>query len=249
MYQLEDGLWWYRGMRALTRALIERWYSPGAGLEVLDAGCGTGATAGLLERYGRVTGVDVERYALCLAQRRAGPSRQRLICGSLTGLPLPAGTFDLITCFDVLVMLPAPGEAAALAELARVLAPGGRLLLRVAAGDWLRGAHDRAWQVQRRYDRAGLRARLERAGLVVEHLSHANMWLFPLAVAKRLAERLRPPSDRSDLTYPYGPLDGLFGAVLSSEARLVAGRGGLPVGLSLFAVARKLPDPGIGAGA
>jgi SAM-dependent methyltransferase len=238
MYQLEDELWWYRGMRAITRALIERSYRPGAGLEVLDAGCGTGATAALLERYGRVTGIDVERYALRLAQRRPGPGRQRLACGSVTALPLPTAAFDLATCFDVLVMLDSAAEAAALAELARVLVPGGRLLLRVAAGDWLRGAHDRAWQVQRRYDPAGLRARLERAGLAVEHLSHANMWLFPVAAVKRLAERLLPPSDRSDLTYGYGALDAVFGRLLSSEARLAAGPG-LPVGLSLFAVARK----------
>ncbi len=235
MYRLEDRFWWYRGMRAVTRALLERYCAPGGGLRILDAGCGTGAAARFLSPYGLVTGLDLEAYALRLAQSRGNA---RLARGSVARLPFAAGSFELVTCFDVLVMLDDALEACALAEMARVLKPGGRLLVRVAANDWLRGAHDRAWLVVRRYSARGLRASLERAGLAVERISHANMWLFPLAVAKRLAEQLVPPHDRSDLTYPYGPLDALFGSILRSEAPLVA-RHRLPFGLSLVAVARK----------
>lgn len=235
MHQFEDRLWWYRGMRTITRALLSRHYRPGGGLRILDAGCGTGATAEMLGQYGCVTGIDLEPFALRLAASRGG---QQLAHASVAGLPFEAGRFDLVTSFDVLVMLDEAAETHALAELARVTAPGGRLLLRLAANDWLRGAHDRAWRVVRRYTAGGLRARLERSGLTVERLSYANMWLFPLAVAKRLAEPLAPPLAQSELNYNLGPLDGLFAAILSSEARLVAGLG-LPFGLSLFAVAQK----------
>jgi len=235
MYRLEDRLWWYRGMRTITRALLDRRYPHGGCLRILDAGCGTGASAAMLADYGRVTGLDVEAYAVRLAQSRG---LRRLGRGSVTALPFAAGGFDLVTCFDVLVMLDDAAEVQALAELARVLAPGGRLLVRVAANDWLRGAHDRAWQVVRRYSPGRLRAGLAGAGLTVEHIAHANLWLFPLAAAKRLGERLLPAREASDLTYPFGPLDGVFGAILSSEAPLVAGPG-LPFGLSLFALARK----------
>jgi len=110
--------------------------------------------------------------------------------------------------------------------------------VRVAAYNWLRGAHDRACRIQHRYTARGLRRRLEDIGLTMETLSYANMWLFPLAVAKRLAERLLPPVDRTELALDYGVADGIFGAVLASEAPLVA-RGWLPLGLSLLAVARK----------
>ena len=68
-------------------------------------------------------------------------------------------------------------------------------------------------------------------------LDHAEDALRP-AVVKRLGERLVPTREGSDLTYAFGPLDGVFGAILSSEAPLVAGPG-LPFGLSLFALARK----------
>ncbi len=236
LYRVEDSVWWYRGMRSITAALLARHYAPGSGLRILDAGCGTGATTSFLGAYGTVTGIDIEALALRLAQRRGHP---RLARASVAALPLPAASFDLVTSFDVLVMLDSETEAAALAELARVLAPGGRLLLRLAAHDWLRGAHDRAWQVRRRYDRPGLGARLRQAGLQVEHMSHANAWLFPVAVAKRAAERLlAPQSDRSDLLTDFGALNGLLTRLLASEAPLVAGPG-LPLGLSLYALARK----------
>ena len=237
MFRLEDRLWWYRGMRAITRALLQRHYRPGAGLRILDAGCGTGATAALLGRYGAVTGVDLEPLALRYARSRG---QRRLAHTSITALPFAPASFDLAISFDVLVMLGEPAERQALAELARVLAPEGRLVVRVAANDWLRGAQDRAWRVVRRYSARRLRAGLAAAGLAVERVSYANTWLFPVAVAKRLAEPLVPALARSDLNYELGPLDSLFGALLSSEAALVAGPG-LPFGLSLFAVAQKPP--------
>ena len=42
MYQLEDRLWWYRGMRAITTAMLDRYYPRPGRLRILDAGCGTG---------------------------------------------------------------------------------------------------------------------------------------------------------------------------------------------------------------
>jgi SAM-dependent methyltransferase len=235
MYELEERLWWYRGMQAITRALLERFYARGGGLRILDAGCGTGGAMKFLADYGTVMGVDLAPYALRLAAKR-GP--RALACASLAALPLAAEQFDLVTSFDVLVSLDKAAERSALGELARALRPGGRLVVRVAAYDWLRGAHDRAWRVQHRYTAPDLRGRLERAGLRVEVMSYANMWLFPLAAAKRLSEHLLPPKETSELTISFGATEGLFRAILASEAGLVA-RGLLPFGLSLVAVARK----------
>jgi hypothetical protein len=114
------------------------------------------------------------------------------------------------------------------------------LVLRLPAYNWLRGQHDVAVRVRHRYTKQGIAERLRLAGFGVEYLSYANMFLFPVALVKRLSERLWPPhSDHSDLALGVGPFNGLLTSILSAEAPLVA-RVGLPFGLTVVAVGRKL---------
>jgi SAM-dependent methyltransferase len=236
MYRVEDSHWWYLGMARITRAVLERWYQPGAGLRILDAGCGTGAVMRLLADYGEVTGFDFAAEALTFCRARGVG---RLARASIMQLPFPDGRFDLVTSFDVLCERAVPDDGAALREIARVLAPGGRLVLRLPAYDWLRGQHDRAVHIRHRYTARELADRLSAAGLVVDHVSYANTVLFPVAAAKRWLERVIPPRDgTSDLTLGVGPFNGLLRRILGAEARWVA-RSGLPFGLTVVAVGRR----------
>lgn len=237
MYQVEDHHWWYRGMARITRAVLDRWYRPGAGLRILDAGCGTGgAMSSYLRDYGEVTGFDFAEEALRFCQRRGA---LRLARASVTEIPFADGSFDLVVSFDVLCERAVRSDLAALREFYRVLVPGGRVLLRLPAYDWLRGRHDVAVHIQHRYTRGEIARRLREVGFEVEHLSYANMVLFPAALVKRTAERLLSRQEGpSDLTVDPGPLNGLLKAVLSAEAPLVA-RCGLPFGLTVVAVGYK----------
>jgi SAM-dependent methyltransferase len=88
-----------------------------AGARVLDAGCGEGV---LVEEYaGRleITGVD------------ANYSSERVTAGSVTALPFADASFDRALCLDVLEHLAYEDQPRALAELFRVLRPGGELLV------------------------------------------------------------------------------------------------------------------------
>src|SRR5690349_21544801 len=140
MYQLtylsEERLWWYLGMNQLTDQLLDT-YVPARHLEILDAGCGTGGMLKHLAARGRVTGFDISGVALEYCRGRQLP---RLVQASTTQLPFRDESFDLVTSFDVLSTLPIELHASAYDEFSRVLRPGGRLLLRVGAYDWLRGA-------------------------------------------------------------------------------------------------------------
>jgi SAM-dependent methyltransferase len=153
-------------------------------------------------------------------------------------LPYRDARFDLVASFDVMSQYGVTDDDAALREFARVLAPGGRLLLRLPAFKWMRGQHDTAADVEKRYAVPQVKAKLHAAGLMCERASYANTFLFPLAAAKRLAERFSPPQSRSDLTIDTGPFNAVLRAVLAAEAPLVAGCG-LPYGLTIVALARK----------
>lgn len=235
MFGVEDHHWWYRGMERITRAILDRHLPHAQSRRILDAGCGTGgAMASYLPDYGTVTGVDISPLALGLCRVR---KLSRLARASVLELPFASGIFDVIASFDVLYMV--DHEVRTVEEFHRVLRPGGHVLLRVAAYNWLRGEHDITVRTAHRYTVPEVRRLLGQAGFEIVKATYANAFLFPLAAGKRLLERVFPPApDASDLTFAQGSLDGLFRRILASEAPL-ASRSGLPFGLSILALARK----------
>ena len=128
MYQAENGHWWYRGMERITRSVLQRWYRPGAEQCILDAGCGTGGVMDYLSSYGQVTGFDFASEALAFCRVR---NQSRLAQASVMEFPFADGRFDLVVSFDVLCERDVVDDEIAMREIARVLAPGGRAVLRL----------------------------------------------------------------------------------------------------------------------
>lgn len=237
MYRVEDTHWWYLGMERITRRLVERALPPDRDtrpLRILDAGCGTGAVMKYLARYGAVTGFDFSAEALKFSRRRG---HMRLAQASVTDLPFADNQFDLVVSFDVLCEI-GVDDVQSLREFARVLQPGGAVLLRLPAYSWMRGRHDVAVHLAHRYTRGEIEAKLRAGGLTPLHASYANTFLFPVAAAKRWSERFLPPQAGSDLTLNPGPANAMLRAILSAEAPLITSSG-LPFGLTVTALGRK----------
>jgi ubiquinone/menaquinone biosynthesis C-methylase UbiE len=187
MARRETRHWWYAGMRRVALAVLADALGDRRDLRILDAGCGTGGTTIELRRWGDVVGIDLAWEALRPALGRGlGGNLAR---ASVERLPFGDGVFDAATCFEVLYHLGVGNDAAALAELRRVVHRDGLLLLRLPAHDWLRGEHDRLVHTRHRYTRAEVVAKLAAASFEVEQVSWANTLLFLPAVAKRLTER------------------------------------------------------------
>jgi SAM-dependent methyltransferase len=162
-----------------------------------------------------------------------------LSLASVSNIPFPPESFDLVTSFDVLYEQAVSSDLAVLTEFRRVLRPGGLTLLRLPAYDWLRGEHDRVIHTARRYTVPQVKRLLVESGFQPLHVTYANTFLFPLALGKRLLERIFPPDPASsDLSVNVGGLNGIFKHILASEAFFVS-RIRLPFGLSVIAVARK----------
>lgn len=101
-----------------------------AGKRVLDAASGAGYGAAMLARAGAasVTGIEIDPATVDYATRRFGrPGRVDFRVGDVTKIDLPSRSFDLITSFETIEHLPDPDLM--LAEFARLLAPGGTLVI------------------------------------------------------------------------------------------------------------------------
>jgi SAM-dependent methyltransferase len=237
MFAVEDRHWWYVGMQAITVALIAGLYPHRTNLRILDAGCGTGAVMGYLAPFGAVAGCDLSALALQFCRQRG---LRQLNLAPVSHLPFGRECFDLVTSFDVLYHRAVGDYGQAVGEFNRVLKPGGRLLLRLPAYDWLRGHHDQVIHTARRFTTAEVGRTLAAQGFLVEKLSYANTLLFPLALAKRLVERVRPADGTGSDVQPNPPWqDRLLARFLFAEAKWLAHHN-LPFGLTVIAIGKKL---------
>jgi ubiquinone/menaquinone biosynthesis C-methylase UbiE len=111
---------------------------PRRGDRVLDVGCGTGIVARVAAGRGcRAVGADFN--PLMLETARAAEPAIEWLAADAGALPLPDASFELVACQASLQYF--PDRAAALREMRRVLAPGGRLALSV----WRSREHQPAW--------------------------------------------------------------------------------------------------------
>ena len=102
---------------------------PGPGDRLLDVACGTGvvarAAAGRVGPNGTVTGLDLNQAMLAVAQRVATEIDWRQ--GDVAALPFGDDAFDIVTCQAAIFFFPDP--TGALAEMARVTRPSGRVVV------------------------------------------------------------------------------------------------------------------------
>ncbi|MBI3993732.1 MAG: class I SAM-dependent methyltransferase [Candidatus Lambdaproteobacteria bacterium] len=185
---------------ALEQALVFRLAGPLAGLRVLDVGCGDGAYALAAARQGaQVVGVDVSPSMIEAARRRAAQAGLPVEFqqADTTALPFEDGRFNVVLAVTVLCFI--PGAAAALREMARALAPGGRLVL----GDlgrwnaWAAWRRVRGWSGSPVWRAATFRSAGElkrlvaETGLAAERTAGA-VFYPPLAGVARLMAPLDP---------------------------------------------------------
>jgi SAM-dependent methyltransferase len=251
LLEVDDRHWWYRGRRRVVAAQLERLTLPREA-EVLDAGCGSGRTMDELARLGPVSGFDLNPLGVEAARLRGHADVQ---AAAVEDIPHEDGSFELITCLDVLEHT--PDDVRSLRELRRVARPGGLLLATVPAYQSLWSDHDEANHHYRRYRRSSLRRAAAAAGWDPVSITYFNSILLPVAAGLRLAQRATrrrrnaPPHSQLHLT-PHR-IDRVLEVPMRLEAALIRLGIRLPAGLSLLAVLRNPvggaePDARRGAG-
>lgn len=152
--------------------LSERWFRDrtfdlcGA-KRILDAGCGAGQLTRHLARYAdpdaSIAACDFSVEMLLRARQRLASSGVQFILGDLTQLPFADASFDCITCGYAIEHL--SDAQSGLAELARVLSVGGRLLLLTTEDRWTGYLTARMWNCHA-YNRREFQCRCHEMGLI-----------------------------------------------------------------------------------
>lgn len=185
---------------ALEQNLILRLIGPVAGLNVLDVGCGDGQLAALLARGGAtVSAIDPDARMSKAAGRHFAATGVSVALdrGSVEAMPYRNDSFDIVLAVTLLCLVRDPQEA--IIRMARVLKPGGRLVVgelgrRSVWAGWrrLRGwlGHP-TWRSARFFTEADLRELVRGAGLAPQTI-RAAIFYPPLGWTTRLLAPVDP---------------------------------------------------------
>ena len=219
---------WFRSKKDLINILLNKIGLKN--LKILNIGAGTGIDLEIMNRFGNIHIIDVNKKALDLIPSNLYSEKK--ICDA-TALPYPNDFFDIVCSFDVFEHIKNDGKA--VLEAHRVLKKKGLLLFMVPAFNFLYSAHDRALLHYRRYSKKKIQGMLKI--FKYEYLSYWNSILFlPLSILRLLKKRAKPKTDYFNLPYI---LEKAFLNFLRIENKLIMKDYRLPFGLSLVGVYRK----------
>ena len=163
------------------------------GQKLLDAGCGTGwFSARACSRGAVVTSLDVGERLLAQVAKKCDSER---VVGDVLALPFPDGHFDVVVSTEVIEHTVDPSRA--IAELTRVLRPGGTLVVTVPNRTWhfavtiANALHLRPYEGYENWlSWFTLRREVERNGIAIDELRGFHLFPFMLAATHGLLRRI-----------------------------------------------------------
>ena len=234
-YRLESRYWWHVNRRRLVEQEIKKVFGGKQKIKILVAGCGTGILMSDLQKfYSNVFGVDDSPLALQFCRKRGLRSVRR---GNLEKrLPYPSDSFDVITCLDVIEHL--DQDSRALAELHRILRPGGYIFLTVPAYQFLWTNHDEILWHKRRYRRGPLSTLIRSVGFEIVKSSYFYSFLIPPAVILFKLKLIFHHGRAKTTVIPPWPINLLLSLACNIERKIIEFMS-LPTGISIFVAAIK----------
>ena len=231
MAEMERVYWWHQGKRRIVEAFLKQYWSDSVG-SILDYGCGTGENLQLMQKYGRVSGVDTSEEAVQICRDKGLSDVKRIEPGDNLG-----DKYDLITSLDLLEHV--RDDIALLEKFRGMLTERGRLLVMVPAYRFLWSEHDEALCHFRRYIASELRAKLTMAGFNVIRVTYAVTIVFLPIVLYRLWRGFFPKSyEKPKVSYVLlpGPVNEFLYQLLLFESKMLR-HFNLPFGCSIVALA------------
>ena len=229
----EDTHWWHVAKRQLVTELLD---PPSPSRRCLDIGCGGGAMLAAAAQHGGAVGMDLSTRALQHARARGLTA---LLRAEGASVPLASGVFSRVLALDVIEHHAQPELL--LKEIARVLAPGGRIIVTVPAFQWMWSYADDVLGHYRRYTKGRLADELKAAGFVLVRTTYFHSWLLPIAWTVRVLKAIIGRTGAADDAAVPDALNRLLLRICAIERRYLRRRD-LRFGLSVLAVGEKRPS-------
>jgi len=230
----EETHWWFRSRNRLIVWALGRRTAPVGSL--LEIGCGTGyVLAGVAKAFpeAELHASEYLEEGLRFARDRVPHARFRQLDATRMD---DAGRYDVILACDVLEHIAA--DERVLGNIARALRPGGAFLITVPQHAWLWSPIDEAACHVRRYSRAELLEKLDRAGLRPVLATSFVSLLLPLMYMARLRARRGPVDPMAEFRIPRW-LNAVLESVMTFERGLLRAGIRLPAGGSLLVMGEK----------
>lgn len=223
---------WFRAKKDLLLVLMGRILtgSRKERIKILNAGAGTGDEVEVLARFGSVFVTDINPAVLALVPRELCVDIQVADIGKL---PYQDAEFDVVVALDVFEHI--SDEERAVAEVRRVLKPGGHLVFTVPAFQWLWSARDVALQHKRRYNKKMLKKLF--SAFHSNYLAYWNFVLFfPISIQRLFGRNSKPHVESIQLPKF---VNTFFYRLMGVDTFCVEHQIPLPVGISLVGWCRK----------
>jgi len=241
-YTLERNHWWFKArLRILESIVKQKIAKTDAKLKILNVGVATGATSEMLSNFGEVTSSEYDKDCCDFLLEKTGIEA---VNASLTELPFADNSFDLICAFDVIEHI--EDDALAVAEMHRVLKPGGHYFVTVPAFQFLWSNHDVVNHHFRRYTKPQLNQLFTDKQFQLADSSYFNFWLFfPIAAVRFLLNLLpkkkgtETSGSDNEVLSSSGILNKLMFSIFHSEKALLKTGIRFPFGVSIFSLGTK----------
>jgi SAM-dependent methyltransferase len=225
--KVEGEHWWF----VAKRNVIKR-FMPKMAKKLLDIGAGTGGLIKHLRAEGiEAVGIEASKIGI----ENSGSAKPWMTYGQAEKLPWRANSFEVVTCIDVLYHKGVPVKET-LAEMRRVLKPGGTMIVFDCAFNWLAGPHDIEVEARERFTREKLVRLVKKSGMKIQYSSYVFFFLFPMIVLSRLADRLL--KHHTQITTPSPLLNRALITLMRLETYLMQ-YVSWPWGSSIVVVAKK----------